>query len=110
MVSVRISALTGRPPRRRCGPRDPGWRAASRPCRARSGPHRRGGGARERVGRAEGLVEEEERGIGGERAGHADALALAARELMRIAPRVLGRRGAPPPRHLLDPPAAPPPP
>ena len=39
----------------------------------------------DRVDRPEGLVHEQHRRVGGERAGHADALALAARELARIA-------------------------
>ena len=40
---------------------------------------------RDRIERAERLVEEQQRRVGGERACHADALALAARELVRIA-------------------------
>ena len=39
----------------------------------------------DRVDRAERLVHQQHRRVGGERAGHADALALAARELGRVA-------------------------
>ena len=42
-------------------------------------------GAGERIERAEGLVHQEDRRVGGEGAGQADALALASGELMRIA-------------------------
>jgi hypothetical protein len=47
-------------------------------------------GADRDVERRDRLVEDEDRGLGGERAGDADALALAARQLVRIA---LGQRG-----------------
>ncbi len=42
-------------------------------------------GAHHRVHRAEGLVHQQYRRVGGERAGHADALLLAAGELVRVA-------------------------
>ena len=45
------------------------------------------GAARDRIERAEGLVHEHQRRVRGERPGHADALALAARELARQARR-----------------------
>ena len=45
-------------------------------------------GARDRVERAERLVHQQHRRVGGERAGEPDALALAARELRRVALRV----------------------
>ena len=46
-------------------------------------------GARDRVDRAERLVHQQHRWIGGERPRHADALALPTRELVRIAVAVL---------------------
>ena len=52
--------------------------------------------AGDRVDRAERLVHQHHRRVGGQRAGHADALVLAARELRRVAlavaPRGRGRR------------------
>ena len=47
--------------------------------------------ADDRVDGAERLVHEHHRRVGGERAGHADALALAARQLARVAIAVARR-------------------
>ena len=54
--------------------------------------------ARDRVDRAERLVHEQDRGIGGQRPSHADALALAAGELVRVAVTVRARRRGRPAR------------
>ena len=48
--------------------------------------------ARQRIERAERLVHQQDRRVGGERARHADALALAAGKLVRIAAQKLPRR------------------
>ena len=47
-------------------------------------------GAHDRVDRAEGLVHQQHRRVGGQRPGHADALLLAARELVGVAPEHRG--------------------
>ena len=51
-------------------------------------------GSRDRIERAERLVHQQHRRIGGQRARHADTLALPARQLVRPACRKVGRRQA----------------
>ena len=58
--------------------------------------------ADDRIDGAEGLVHEHHRRVGGERPGHADALALAAGELARVAVAVLGRVEADQRQELVD--------
>ena len=94
-ISSGVSYCASTPPSRRIAMRSPILIASSMSCvtnttvlrtsrcRRRNSSCRRVAG--DRVDRAEGLVHQHQRRVGGERPGHADALALAAGELRRVA-------------------------